>query len=74
MTPPPPSSDRHDALSRREREILDLVYARGEATAAEVHQDMADPPSYSAVRGLSGPSKRLGRPSCALPYTPQLLR
>lgn len=52
MTPPPPSSDRHDALSRREREILDLVYARGEATAAEVHQDMTDPPSYSAVRGL----------------------
>ena len=52
MTPPPSQPDRHDALSRREREILDLVYARGEATAAEVHGDMAEAPSYSAVRGL----------------------
>jgi predicted transcriptional regulator len=45
MTPPNP-----DGLSRREREILDIVFARGEATAAEVREDMADAPSYSAVR------------------------
>ena len=50
MTPAQPTPN--DPLSRREREILDLVYARGEATAAEVQADMADPPSYSAVRGL----------------------
>ena len=37
-------------LSRRERQIMDVVYARGRATAAEVMADMPDPPSYSAVR------------------------
>jgi BlaI family transcriptional regulator, penicillinase repressor len=40
----------HGTLSRRERQIMDIVYRRGRATAAEVHQDMADRPSYSAVR------------------------
>ncbi len=37
-------------LSRREREIMNIVYALGRATAAEVRGRMADPPSYSAVR------------------------
>lgn len=46
-----PSTSPPDPLSRREREILDHVYARGEATAQEVRADMADPPTYSAVRG-----------------------
>ena len=39
-------------LSRRERQIMDIVYARGEASAAEVHAGLPDPPSYSAVRAL----------------------
>ena len=39
-------------LSRRERQIMDIVYARGEASAAEVHAALPDPPSYSAVRAL----------------------
>ncbi|MCA9061440.1 MAG: BlaI/MecI/CopY family transcriptional regulator [Planctomycetaceae bacterium] len=39
-------------LSRRERQIMDIVYARGEASAANVHADLPDPPSYSAVRAL----------------------
>ena len=39
-------------LSRREREILDVLYLRGEATAAQVLEAMPDPPSYSAVRAL----------------------
>jgi len=39
-------------LSRREREILDIVYARGRATAHEVLAALQDPPGYSAVRGL----------------------
>jgi predicted transcriptional regulator len=39
-------------LSRRERQIMDIIYARGQASAAEVHQAMADRPSYSAVRAL----------------------
>ena len=40
------------ALSRRERQIMDIVYARGEASAAAVHAGLPDPPSYSAVRAL----------------------
>jgi predicted transcriptional regulator len=37
-------------LSRRERQIMDFLYQRGQATAAEVLGGIADPPSYSAVR------------------------
>jgi predicted transcriptional regulator len=37
-------------LSRRERQMMDILYQRGRATAAEVHERLADPPSYSAVR------------------------
>jgi predicted transcriptional regulator len=37
-------------LARRERQILEIVYSLGRATAAEVHQQLADPPSYSTVR------------------------
>jgi predicted transcriptional regulator len=39
-------------LSRRERQIMDALYRRGHATAAEVHQDLPNRPSYSAVRAL----------------------
>ena len=39
-------------LSRRERQIMDIVYKRGQASVAEVHEDMAERPSYSAVRAL----------------------
>lgn len=39
-------------LTRREREIMDILYRRGRATALEVQEDLADPPSYSAVRAL----------------------
>jgi predicted transcriptional regulator len=41
-------------LSRREREIMDVIYgaAGGRATAAEVLERLTDPPSYSAVRAL----------------------
>lgn len=41
-----------ETLSRREREILDILYLKGSATAAEVREAMADAPSYSAVRAL----------------------
>ncbi len=37
-------------LSRRERQIMDILIARGKASAAEVQSFMADPPGYSAVR------------------------
>ena len=39
-------------LSRRERQILDILYQRGKASAADVRQAMADAPSNSAVRTL----------------------
>jgi BlaI family penicillinase repressor len=41
-----------DNLSRRERQIMDVLYRRGSATAAEVQQNIPDAPSYSAVRAL----------------------
>lgn len=41
-----------DPLSRRERQILDILYAKGAASAADVRQAMPDPPGYSAVRAL----------------------
>lgn len=39
-------------LSRRERQIMDLLFQKGRATAAEVQRDLPDPPSYSAVRAM----------------------
>lgn len=39
-------------LSRRERQIMDVIYQRGRASAADVQADLPDPPSYSAVRAL----------------------
>src|SRR6478735_9048039 len=41
-----------DALTRRERQIMDIIFARGEATAAEVNAALPDQPSYSTVRTL----------------------
>jgi predicted transcriptional regulator len=43
---------RQRPLSRRERQIMDVVYRLGEATAAQVLQELPDPPSYSAIRAL----------------------
>jgi len=39
-------------LSRRERQIMDVVYRRGHATAAEIHDQIPDPPCAAAVRTL----------------------
>jgi predicted transcriptional regulator len=39
-------------LSRRERQIMDVIYREGRATAAEVQAQLPDPPSYSAVRAM----------------------
>jgi predicted transcriptional regulator len=39
-------------LSRRERQIMDIVYARGEASATDVLNDLSDPPTRTAVRTL----------------------
>ena|SRR5579863_3755437 len=40
----------HQTLSRRERQIMDVLYRRGRATASEIHQELPDAPTYSAVR------------------------
>jgi predicted transcriptional regulator len=44
--------DAPTALSRRERQVMDILYRRGEATVAEVMADLPDPPTYSAVRSI----------------------
>ena len=41
-----------DKLSRRERQIMDVLYQRQRASAAEIRESLASPPSYSAVRAL----------------------
>jgi predicted transcriptional regulator len=38
--------------SRRERQILDILYRQGEATPRQVLESLPDPPSYSAVRAM----------------------
>jgi len=39
-------------MSRRERQIMDVVYRHGQATATEVLAELPDPPSYSAARAI----------------------
>lgn len=39
-------------LSRRERQVMDIVWRAGESTAADIQAALPDPPSYSAVRAL----------------------
>src|SRR5206468_3636906 len=46
------SKETTTLLSRREREIMDVIYRSGRASAAEVLDQLADPPSYSTVRAL----------------------
>jgi BlaI family penicillinase repressor len=41
-----------DGLSRRERQIMDILYQRGKASATDVREAMPDAPSYSAVRAM----------------------
>ncbi|MBD3402570.1 BlaI/MecI/CopY family transcriptional regulator [candidate division GN15 bacterium] len=44
--------DLFEDRSRRERQIVEILVRRGEATVADVRSDLPDPPSYSAVRAL----------------------
>ena len=39
-------------LSRRERQVMDILHRRGEATVAEIMAELPDPPTYSAVRSV----------------------
>jgi len=47
-------NEKHMQLGRRERQIMDVIYRRGQASVAEVRGDLPDPPSYSAVRAMLG--------------------
>ncbi|HVS14760.1 MAG TPA: BlaI/MecI/CopY family transcriptional regulator [Thermoanaerobaculia bacterium] len=49
MTAPSPPDQE---LSARERQIMDVVWRRGEATVSQVLAKIPDPPSYSAVRAM----------------------
>ena len=44
------ASSSHHQLSRRERQIMDVLFRRGSASVAEVQEDLPDAPGYSAVR------------------------
>jgi BlaI family transcriptional regulator, penicillinase repressor len=48
VSPKPEPAD----LSRRERQVMDILHRRGEATVAEIMEDLPDPPTYSAVRSV----------------------
>ena len=43
-----PSED----LSRRERQVMDILHRQGESTVSEIMRTMPDPPAYSAVRSI----------------------
>ena len=49
---PQPESALTDALSRRERQVMDILHRRSEATVAEIMAELPDPPTYSAVRSV----------------------
>ena len=52
MTKPSESTTATPALSRRERQVMDILHRRREATVAEIMADLPDPPTYSAVRSV----------------------
>lgn len=43
---------KHEQFSRRERQIMDVLYAKGQASAAEVRDTILDPPTKTSVRTL----------------------
>ena len=47
-----PSISPADDLTRRERQVMDILYRRGESTVAEIMAELPDPPTYSAVRSI----------------------
>lgn len=49
------------ALSRRERQIMDVVYRLDRVTVADVVAELEDPPSYNTVRSLLGTLERKGQ-------------
>jgi predicted transcriptional regulator len=54
------STGPHAGLSRREREIVEILLRRGDGTVSDVRREMADPPGYSAVRATLAILERKG--------------
>lgn len=52
MATPHDSESPTGSLSRRERQVMDILHRRGEATVAEIMAELPDPPTYSAVRSI----------------------
>jgi predicted transcriptional regulator len=50
----------HHGFSRRERQIMDVIWRNGKATAADVQEELPDAPGYSTVRTLLGVLERKG--------------
>jgi BlaI family transcriptional regulator, penicillinase repressor len=48
----PPTPKPPEDLTRRERQVMDILHRRGESTVAEIMAELADPPTYSAVRSI----------------------
>jgi len=48
----PANQPDNDLHSRRERQIMEIVWRHGRTTANEIHEQLPDAPSYSAVRAL----------------------
>ena len=46
------SGELYGGLSRRERQVMSILFRRGQATVAEVMDELPDPPTYSAVRSV----------------------
>jgi predicted transcriptional regulator len=46
------ATNPESTLSRRERQVMDILHRRGEATVAEIMAELPDPPTYSAVRSV----------------------
>jgi predicted transcriptional regulator len=69
-----------DTLSRRERQVMEILHARGRATAAEVMTGISDSPGYSAIRALlrvleeKGHVARAGKSGRAIVYKPAVAR
>ena len=49
-----------EKLSRRERQIMDIVWARSQGSVAEIQEALPDPPAYNTVRSLLGILERKG--------------
>jgi predicted transcriptional regulator len=47
-----PKANNDDPLSRRERQVMNIIYSSGQATAVEIHERLPDPPTFSATRAV----------------------